>query len=116
MGQRVQSINQNPSTPTNGHRELGADAALTLAVDDVVVEVNSAAGAKAATMTTAGMVENKQIRVSASVVSGGSYTLAATRGLTAGTVTLNAVSEGVDLLFDGTLWRVINLFGTATFA
>lgn len=116
MGQQLEAINLNPPIADNGHRVLGADAALALLPTDAVIEVNSAAAAKPATMTTAGMGVNQQIRVSATVVGGGSYTLAATRGLTAGTVTLDAVGEGVDLLWDGTVWRVVTLLGGATFA
>lgn len=97
-----------------GYRSLGADAAATLAATDDVVELNSGAGSKAVTMTAtaAGHV----VRVYATTVTGGDYTLACTRGATGGTVTLNATGEGCVLSYSGSAWKLLELTGGATFA
>lgn len=97
-----------------GYRSLGADAACTLAATDRQIELNSAAASKAVTMTAT--AAGHEVDVIASVVSGGDYTLACTRGATGGTVTLNAAFEGCRLVYDGSNWKLIELYGGATFA
>lgn len=99
-----------------GWRSLGANVALTLAQRDRNIELNSTdAAAKAATMTAtyAGHVVRVVLTAYSST---GSYTLACTRGATAGTVTLNAVGEGCLLVYSGSAWKLFELIGGATFA
>jgi len=94
-------------------RVLAADAALTLAATDAFVELNITTGTTVATMT---VTEGQEVTVSAGVRSGGSYTLACTRGATAGNVTLDAVGEGATLVCLSGVWRLQMLHGGATFA
>jgi hypothetical protein len=99
---------------TTGYRSLAADAAFTIAAADRDVELNSSSGTKAATMTATH--PGHPIRVVATVVGGGSYTLACTRGATSGTVTLDAALEGALLVYSGSAWKLMQLLGGATFA
>jgi len=100
----------------SGYRAPAANAALTLAAADSVVKIQSTnADTVVATMTAtrAGHMVRVFLDVRSST---GSYTLAANRGGTPGTVTLNAAFEGVDLVYSGTAWEVVELFGGSTWA
>lgn len=102
----------------SGHRSLAANASLTIGIGDKVIELSSTdTNTKAATMNTNGVPTRWRVRTIVTDHSGtGSYTIAATRGSVSGTVTLGAVDDGVDLLFDGSVWRVIGILGSAAFA
>lgn len=97
------------------HRELAADAALTLAQTDAggTIELNITSGTTVVTMTA--LAAGSEITVYAGIRSGGAYTLAATRGATSGTVTIDAVGEGVIIKYNGSAWKVVSLLGGATF-
>lgn len=95
-------------------RVLSADAALTVAATDANIELNITTGTTAATMTAT--ASGHQFMVYAGVRSGGSYTFACTRGATTGTVTIDAVGEGAIFQYDGSVWRLQSLLGSATFA
>lgn len=103
---------------SGGHRLVTDNGALTVGIGDQVIELGSTDGAvKAATMNTNGVPSGQRVRVVMSEYSSlGSYTLAATQRETSGTVTLRAIDDGVDLLFDGSVWRVIGLLGSAFFS
>lgn len=92
-----------------GYRTLAANAGLTLATTDSVVELSSSnTSHKAATMTAT--YAGHCIRVALTVYSStGSYTFACSRGATVGTVTLNAVGAWVDLVYSGSTWKVVGL-------
>lgn len=108
---------------TRGHlqercRILAADAALEIDETDRTIILNSTTGTKAATFsfdeqtTTRGGVKFK---LQLAVRSGGSYTVACTHGVTAGTVTLDAADEVAEFQRIGTTLYVIHMTG-ATFA
>lgn len=98
-----------------GAREVAEDAALTVAPPDTdVVLLSSTTGTKAATLTA--MQNGQRLRVQLVARTGGSYTIAASLGATAGTVTLDATGEGVDLYKSGGTVKVLRLIGGATHA
>ena len=103
-----------PVKESSGHRELAADAALTVAATDRTVELNITTGTTVATMTATHT--GHEIKVYAGIRSGGAYTLACTRGATSGSVTLDAVGEGAILKYNGSAWKLVSLLGGATFA
>lgn len=95
---------------------LAENATHAVAVTDGTVTLHSSdASAKPATMT-ATYPGHRVTALMRERSSTGSYTYAATQGTTSGTVTLDAVNEGVVLEYDGTIWRVIDLLGGAGFA
>lgn len=101
---------------TPGYRAVAQDGALVLATTDATIHLDSASGAKSATMTTVGMGTGQRIRVVLIADSGGSYTLACNHNGSSGTVTLDDVGEGVDLVFNGTIWIADQLIQGASFA
>lgn len=104
----------DPVHLSSGHRELAADAALTLAATDRSVELNITTGTTVATMTATHT--GHEVTVYAGIRSGGAYTLGCTRGATAGDVTLDAVGEGCIVKYNGSAWKLVALLGGATFA
>lgn len=103
-----------PVKESSGRRELAADAACVLAATDRVIELNKTTGTTAVTMTATHA--GHRVRVFLGVRSGGDATLAVTRGATAGTVTLDAVGEGCDISYNGSVWKLDQLLGGATIA
>lgn len=103
-----------PVKESSGHRELAADAALTVAATDRTIELNITTGATAATMTATH--SGHQFIAYAGIRSGGSYTFACTRGATSGTATIDAVGEGAIFKYNGSAWKLVSLLGGATFA
>lgn len=101
-------------TYAEGFRVLAADAACTIAAGDKSIELNLTTGVTAVTMT--GTHAGHRVRIYAGVRSGGSATIACTRGATSGTVTIDAVGEGADLVYTGSVWKLEQLLGTAAFA
>lgn len=99
-----------------GGRVVAADGALAITeADRTILLAASASGTKAATLTSAR--DGQRLSITLFARSGGSYTIAAsTADGTAGTVTLDAAGEGVDLVRVGSTWYVERLIGTATFA
>lgn len=103
-----------PAAQSSGHRELAADAALSLAATDRTVELNITTGTTVATMTATH--SGHTVTVYAGIRSGGAYTFACTRGATSGSVTIDAVGEGAILKYNGSAWKLVSLLGGATFA
>jgi hypothetical protein len=103
---------------TAGIRTLAANAAIAFTPYDRTVYLQSTnTSSIGATMTTSGMTPGTRIRVVLIVrSSSGAYTIAGTRWGTAGTVTLDAAGEGVDLCFDGSVWQIEQLLNGAGFA
>ncbi len=102
------------ATVVEGFRVLTADAALTLAAGDKLIELNLTTGTTVATMT---VIEGVEITVYAGVRSGnGACTLACTRGAGTGSVTIDAVGEGAIFKCASGVWRLVSLLGGATFA
>ena len=100
---------------TTRARTVASDGALTLAAtDSAIALLASAAGTKAATMTATH--NGHRIRVILQAASGGEYTLAASYAGGAGTVTLDAAGEGVELMRVGAAWLALELIGGATHA
>ncbi len=99
-----------------GHRVLAANAAVVLLESDGVIELESTdAAAKAVTMTA--LTPDTMIEAFMHTRSStGTYTLACNRGATSGNVTLDAAGEGCKLRRVGAVWRLIALYGGATFA
>lgn len=95
----------DPAHLASGYSAPGADAAVTLAVTDRVILLNSTTGAKAATMTAthAGHV----ILLRGATVSGGSYTFA----VTGGDVTIDAANEAAIIVYSGSAWELVALAG-----
>lgn len=113
-----------PNAPTTGweqivdyqHISRPADGTASVARSSGTIELNSASGAKAVTMATTGVPTGRRVRVVITTFSGGTYTLAVTRGGTSGTVTLGALLDGCDIVFDGSSWKLVQLLGAASFA
>ncbi len=98
-----------------GARTVAADGALTLAAGDrLIALLSSTTGTKAATMTATHA--GHHVKVVLQARAGGSYTLACTYAGAAGTVTLDAAGEGVELMRIGTTWYALELTGSSTFA
>lgn len=96
---------------------LAANAAVTvLATDDHVELESTDANPKAVTMPTTGEIGQKVTFNLSLRSSTGTYTVACTRNVTAGNVTLDATGEGCIVQFDGTVWRLVTLLGGSTFA
>lgn len=80
-------------------RTLAADAALVIDETDGqngTIRVSTTTGTKAATFTWAASVSAQggaRFQISCYTASGGSYTVACTYGITAGTVTIDALHE-----------------------
>jgi hypothetical protein len=103
-----------PVKESSGHRELAADAALVIAATDRTIELNITTGTTVATMTATHT--GHEVIAYAGIRSAGAYTFACTRGATSGTVTIDAVGEGVLLKYNGSAWKLVSLLGGATFA
>ncbi|MBK6920465.1 MAG: hypothetical protein IPH07_23900 [Deltaproteobacteria bacterium] len=98
-----------------GARTVAADGALTLAAGDrLIALLSSTTGAKAATMTATHAGHHVKIVLQARA--GGSYTIACTYAGSAGTATLDAAGEGIELMRIGTTWHALELTGGSTFA
>jgi hypothetical protein len=80
-------------------RTLAADAALVIAESDGqmgTIRVSTTTGTKAATFAWAATVDTlggARFQISCYTASGGAYTVACTYGITAGTVTIDALHE-----------------------
>ena len=97
-----------------GYRSLGVDAALTLAATDKTIELNKNSGATAATMTAT--AAGHEVEIFITTFAAGTYTLACTLGATGGTVTLGALMDGCKLVYSGSAWKLLALYGAAAFA
>lgn len=96
----------DPVHLASGYREVGADAALTLAATDRCIQLQSSTtGDKAATMTATHAGHVVMVRLEAR--SGGSYTLA----VTGGDVTLDAANEAAIVVYSGSAWELQALMG-----
>lgn len=108
---------------TRGKRQIAArflanDAALVITDTDKIIIVNSVTGTKAATFnwteqTTA--YGGANFKISMQLATAGSYTVACTRGIIAGTVTIDAVGECPEFQRIGSTLYLVALNGS-TFA
>lgn len=99
-------------------RFLANDAALVITDTDRLIIVNSVSGTKAATFNwteTTTSTGGARLTVSMQLATAGSYTIACTRGIIAGTVTLDAVGEAPEFQRIGSTLYLVALNG-ATFA
>ena len=100
---------------TTGYRSVASDGALAIVNTDHMIHlIGSAAGSKAATLTSA--VAAQRLKLILAAAGGGDYTIACEypEG-TPGTLTLNAAGEAPELAYSGTVWVLMSLNG-ATFA
>jgi hypothetical protein len=100
----------------SGYRAVTANAALTILATDSVIKLQSTdATDLVATMTAtrAGHVIDVFLDVCSST---GSYSLASNQGGVVGSVALAAAEDGVRLVYSGTAWEVVQLFGAAIWA
>jgi hypothetical protein len=100
----------------SGYRAPAANAALTILTTDSVIKLQSTnATDLVATMTAtrAGHVIDVFLDVCSST---GSYALASNQGGVVGSVALAAAEDGARLVYSGTAWEVVQLFGAAIWA
>jgi hypothetical protein len=100
----------------SGYRAPAANAALTILTTDSVIKLQSTdATDLVATMTAtrAGHVIDVFLDVCGST---GSYAFASNQGGVVGSVALAAAEDGVRLVYSGTAWEVVQLFGAAIWA
>jgi hypothetical protein len=100
----------------SGYRAPAANAALVIATTDSVIKLQSTNTTDlVATMTAtrAGHMIDVWLDVCSST---GSYDLAANQGGAVGVVSLSAAEDGVRLVYSGTAWEVVQLFGAAIWA
>jgi hypothetical protein len=100
----------------SGYRAPAANAALVIATTDSVIKLQSTdATDLVATMTAtrAGHVIDVFLDVCSST---GSYAFASNQGGVIGSVALAAAEDGVRLVYSGTAWEVVQLFGAAIWA
>lgn len=93
-----------------GFRNPGADASITVAHTDRVIFLNTTSGAKAIT-NSYGAVAGDTLEFRCVAGSGGSYTLTCTLDGAAGTMTFDAAGEYAKVIYDGSVWQVVNYVG-----
>lgn len=99
---------------TDSNRIIAADAACTIdAKARCIILLGSTTGTKA--ISVPAVPDGCRVKLILKAASGGAYTIAATNISTAGTVTLDAAAESVELAREGGVWNVVELTG-ATFA
>ena len=105
---------------TNGWRMVAANTDPVLTQNDKTVELQSTDTSTVVISTSAALPPGIGKSITLALVvrgSTGSFTLAATRGATAGTITLDAVGEGAIVTRNNAgVWKLISLLGGATFA
>jgi hypothetical protein len=97
-----------------GVRVLANDATANIAVTDGYLFLSTTTGTKAVAFPY-GPISGDELWFRCISASGGSYTIACTLNATAGTLTLDAAGEYAHIVYDGSVWRVVDFDG-ATFA